>query len=81
MPFWQMLEDADFEPEDKFWKVLGKLPRVPSIIYDGGAAAVNLFHQGQKTHVKAQHVVFGVVHDPGQLLGVQTWVQGVQHAT
>ena len=42
MPFWQMLENADFEPEDKFWKVLGKLPRVPSIIYDGGAAAVNI---------------------------------------
>ena len=41
MPFWQMLEETDFEPEDKFWKVLGKLPRVPSIIYDGGAAAVN----------------------------------------
>jgi hypothetical protein len=40
-PFWQMLESADFEPEDKFWTVLGKLPRVPSIIYDGGAAAVN----------------------------------------
>jgi len=42
MPYWQMLEDTDFEPEDKFWKVLGKLPRVPSIIYDGGAAAVNI---------------------------------------
>ena len=41
MPFWQMLEDTDFEPEDKFWKVLGKLPRVPSKIYDDGAAAVN----------------------------------------
>ena len=41
MPFWQMLEETDVEPEDKCWKVLGKLPRVPSIIYDGGAAAVN----------------------------------------
>jgi hypothetical protein len=41
MPFWQMLEETDFEPEDKFWKVLGKLPRVPSMIYDGGSVAVN----------------------------------------
>ena len=37
-------------------------------------------HQRQKRHVKAQHLVFGVVGDPCQLLGVQARVHGVQHA-
>lgn len=32
-PFWQMLEDLDLDPEDKLWKVLGSLPRVPVEIY------------------------------------------------
>jgi len=41
MPFWQMLEDTDLEPQDKFWKLLGKLPRIPSEIYSEGEAAVN----------------------------------------
>jgi hypothetical protein len=32
----------------------------------------------QKRHVKTQHMVFGVVDDPSNLLRVQTRVQGVQ---
>ena len=41
MPFWQMLEDSDIEPKDKFWKALGNLPRIPAGIYSGGEVAVN----------------------------------------
>ena len=36
-------------------------------------------HQGEEAHVKTQHLVFCVVDDPGNLLGVQTRVDGVQH--
>ena len=32
-PFWQILEDLDLDPEEKIWKVLGSLPRVPVEIY------------------------------------------------
>jgi hypothetical protein len=32
---------------------------------------VHRLHQGQESQVKAQHLVFGVVDDPGNLLGVQ----------
>lgn len=40
-PFWQMLEDTDLEPEDKLWKVLAALPRVPKEIYSETAIAIN----------------------------------------
>ncbi len=40
-PFWQILEDIDLEPEDKFWKVLGGLPRVPKEIYNETPIAIN----------------------------------------
>lgn len=40
-PFWQMLEDVDIEPEDKFWKILGALPRVPKEIYSDTPIAIN----------------------------------------
>lgn len=40
-PFWQSLEDIDLEPEDKFWKVLGGLPRVPKEIYNETPIAIN----------------------------------------
>ncbi len=40
-PFWQMLEDIDLEPEDKLWKVLGALPRVPKEIYNETPIAIN----------------------------------------
>lgn len=41
-PFWQMLEDIDLEPEDKLWKVLGALPRVPKEIYSETPVAINI---------------------------------------
>jgi hypothetical protein len=40
-PFWQMLEDTGLEPEDKFWKILGSLPRVPKEIYTETPIAIN----------------------------------------
>ena len=49
-------------------------------LFDGGALAVHRLHDGQEGHVKAQHLVFGVVGDPGHLVGVQARVDGVQHA-
>jgi len=41
-PFWQMLEDIDLEPEDKLWKALGALPRVPKEIYSETPVAINI---------------------------------------
>jgi hypothetical protein len=41
-PFWQMLEDIDLEPQDKLWKVLGALPRVPAQIYSETPVAINI---------------------------------------
>lgn len=41
-PFWQMLEDIDLEPEDKLWKALGTLPRVPKVIYSKTPVAINI---------------------------------------
>jgi len=41
---------------------------------------VHRLHQRQEGHVKAQHLVFGVVDDPGNLVRVQAGVDGVQHA-
>ena len=49
------------------------------IVPDGAALAVDSLHQRQKTHVKAQHLVFGVVGYPGNQIGVQSRVDGVQH--
>jgi hypothetical protein len=40
-PFWQMLEDIDLEPEDKLWKALGALPRIPKEIYSQTPVAIN----------------------------------------
>ena len=48
-------------------------------LLDRGALAVYGLHQGQKAQVKAQHLVLGVIHDPGHLLKVQARVDGVQH--
>jgi len=36
---------------------------------------------GKNAHVKAQHLVFGVVDDPDDLIRVQARVQSVQHTT
>ena len=41
-PFWQMLEDIDLEPEDKLWKALGALPRVPKEIYSETPVSINI---------------------------------------
>jgi hypothetical protein len=41
-PFWQMLEDIDLEPQDKLWKALGALPRVPAQIYSETPVAINI---------------------------------------
>ena len=41
-PFWQMLEDTDIEPENKLWKALGALPRVPKEIYSETPIAINI---------------------------------------
>lgn len=49
-------------------------------VFDAMAVAVDFLHDGQKTHVKAQHRVLGMVDDPGDLLGVQPWVERMQHA-
>jgi hypothetical protein len=40
---------------------------------------MDFLNDRQKSHVKAQHVVFCVVDDPSDLFRVQTGVQGVQH--
>lgn len=41
-PFWQMLEDIDLEPQDKLWKLLSALPRVPEQIYSETPVAINI---------------------------------------
>ena len=38
--FGSFLEFDDIEPEDKFWKAIGNLPRIPSEIYNNGVFAV-----------------------------------------
>ena len=45
-----------------------------------GAFVMNRLDDGQEGHVKAQDLIFRVVGDPGDLLGVQARVDGVQHA-
>ena len=47
---------------------------------DGRAARVHGLHQRQEGHVEAQHLVFGVVGDPGDLVGMQARIDGVEHA-
>jgi hypothetical protein len=49
-------------------------------VLDGGATAVDRLDNRQKRHVKTQHLVFGVVRNPDDLVGMQTWVEGVQDA-
>ena len=48
-------------------------------VLDGGAMAVHGLDDGQESHVKAQHLVFGMVGNPGDLLGMQPRIEGVQH--
>jgi hypothetical protein len=36
---------------------------------------------GKKRHVKAQHLVFGMVGNPRNLIWVQARVDGVQHTS
>jgi len=36
-------------------------------------------YQRQEAQIEAQHVVFGMVDDPGHLVGMQPWVERVQH--
>ena len=45
-----------------------------------GQRGVHRLHQRQEGQVEAQHLVFGVVGDPGDLVGMQARVDGVQHA-
>ncbi|MOA16635.1 hypothetical protein D3C78_1368570 [compost metagenome] len=40
---------------------------------------MNGLDDGQERHVEAQHAIFGVADDPGDLIGVQTRIDGVQH--
>ena len=47
--------------------------------FDAGAFGLHGGHQRREGGVKAHHAVFGVVDDPGQLLGMQAGVEGVQH--
>ena len=46
---------------------------------DGAAACMHRLHQRQKAQVKTQHLVFGMVGNPGDLVGMQARVDGVQH--
>jgi hypothetical protein len=41
---------------------------------------VHGLHQREKAHVEGKDLVFGVVDDPGDLVGMQPWIDGVQHA-
>ncbi len=36
-------------------------------------------HQRQEGQIEAQHLVLGMAHDPGNLVGMQARVDGVQH--
>jgi len=40
---------------------------------------MNGLNDGQERHVKAQDLVFGMVCNPSDLIGVQAGVDGVQH--
>ena len=51
-----------------------------NVLPDGRAARVHRLHQRQEGHVEAQHLVFGVVGDPGDLVRMQARIDGVQHA-
>ena len=33
----------------------------------------------QKTKIKAEHLVFGMINNPGNLLRMQAWVDGMNH--
>ena len=41
---------------------------------------MDLLGNRQEAHVKAHHFVFGVVGNPNNLVWVQAWVEGVNHA-
>ena len=60
------------------WQFVGIAHRYP--MFDRGALAVHGLDDGQEGHVKADHLVFGMVGNPCNLFWVQTWVDGVEHA-
>jgi hypothetical protein len=68
-PFWQMLEDVDLEPEDKFWKSLGALPRVPKEIYSQTPIAINIHVARELAAEKAlsKELIEELVQDDCQL--------------
>ena len=45
---------------------------------DGFALAVHSLNDGKKSHIKAEHLVFGMVGNPSNLIWMQTWIDGVQ---
>ena len=49
-------------------------------MFDCVALAVHGLNDGKEAHVKAQHLVFGMVGNPRDLVWVQTRIDGVQHA-
>ena len=59
-------------------QLVGITQRDPML--DRGATAVDGLDDGQKSHVEADGLVFGMVGNPGNLVRVQTRVDGVQHA-
>ena len=48
---------------------------------DGRAATVHSLHNRQKTHVKTEHGIFGVIDDPADLIRMQTRIERVQDTT
>ena len=59
------------------WQLVGIAQRHP--FFHRGAACVHRLHQRQEGDVKAHHLVFGMVDDPGDLIRMQSRVDGVQH--
>ena len=50
-------------------------------MFDRAASSMNGLNDGQKAHVKAQHLVFGMIRNPNDLVRVKARVQGMQYAT
>ena len=59
------------------WQFVGVAER--DVMLNGAAAVVDGFDDGQKRHVKTQHLVLGVVGNPDNLVRVQARVQRVQN--
>lgn len=68
-PFWQMLEDTELEPNDKIWKSLASLPRVPKEIYAESPIAVNIHVARELAAEKKipKELLDGLVHDDCRL--------------